>query len=52
VEALMRAPALTTKLESLGADPLTQPAEQFADFVKKDYAKWTGVVKAADVKFE
>lgn len=52
LESMMRSPALVARLESLGADPNTQRPEQFADFVKKDFAKWSAVVKAADVKVD
>ncbi len=52
VEVLMRTPALAARLESLGADATPLGPESFAEFVRKDFAKWTSVVKAANVKSE
>jgi tripartite-type tricarboxylate transporter receptor subunit TctC len=50
IDALMRTPALVSRLESLGADPTPLGPEPFAEFVRKDFAKWISVVKAANVK--
>ncbi|MSP97881.1 MAG: tripartite tricarboxylate transporter substrate binding protein [Betaproteobacteria bacterium] len=52
LETIMRSDALISRLALLGADPSTQTPEQFADFVKRDFAKWSTVVKAANVKME
>ena len=52
LESLMRLPATVSRLESLGADPVTMPQQQFAEFISKDYAKWSAVVKTANIKVE
>lgn len=49
---VMHLPALKSRLEAVGADPVTNTPEQFADFVKKDFAKWAKVVKEAHVRVE
>lgn len=52
VANVMHLPALKSRLEAVGADPVTNTPEQFADFVKKDFAKWAKVVKEAHVQVE
>lgn len=49
---VMHLPALKSRLEAVGADPVTNTPEQFADFVKNDFAKWAKVVKEAHVRVE
>lgn len=50
INSMMHSPALMSRLEVLGADPATNTPEHFADFVKKDFMKWSNVVKTADVR--
>lgn len=52
VANVMHLPALKSRLEAVGADPVTNTPDQFADFVKKDFAKWAKVVKEAHVQVE
>jgi tripartite-type tricarboxylate transporter receptor subunit TctC len=40
------------RLAELGAEPAPQSREQFNDFLKKEVARWTQVVKQADIHAE
>ena len=37
---------------TLGAEPLTNTPEQFAEFLKKDLVKWTKVVRESGAKVD
>ena len=49
---MMRSPEVTSRLESMGVEPLTNTPEEFADFVKKDVGKWSKVVKESGARVE
>ena len=48
----LRAPDARERLFSIGAEPLSQPPEEFAAFIVAEVAKWAKVVKAAGIKIE
>jgi len=52
VVAVLRDPAVTKKIEDMGAvaDPLTP--DQFGQFVRSEVAKWREVARAGNVKLE
>jgi tripartite-type tricarboxylate transporter receptor subunit TctC len=43
-------PEVSTRLESLGAQPQGGTPEKFAEFFKAEMTTWAGVIKAADIK--
>jgi tripartite-type tricarboxylate transporter receptor subunit TctC len=45
-------PEVREKLVSMGADPMLNTPEQFADWIKTEQAKWAEVVKKANLKFQ
>jgi tripartite-type tricarboxylate transporter receptor subunit TctC len=45
-------PDVREKLVSMGADPMLNSPEQFADWIKTEQAKWADVVKKANLKFQ
>ena len=38
------------KLAAAGTDPLTSTPEEFADYIKREMAKWAEVIRKAGVK--
>jgi tripartite-type tricarboxylate transporter receptor subunit TctC len=49
---MVRSPDVTARMESVGVEPLTFSADEFAEFVKKDVAKWAKVVKESGARVE
>ena len=47
---IMHAPELKEKLAATGTEPLTSTPEEFADYIKREIAKWGEVVRKAGVK--
>jgi tripartite-type tricarboxylate transporter receptor subunit TctC len=47
---IMHAPELKERLAATGTDPLTSTPEEFADYIKREIAKWGEVVRKAGVK--
>ena len=47
---IMHSPELKEKLAATGTDPLTSTPEEFADYIKREIAKWGDVVRKAGVK--
>jgi tripartite-type tricarboxylate transporter receptor subunit TctC len=45
-------PAVKERFASFGADAFSSTPEQLADFIQKDFAKWTKVVKDANVRVD
>jgi tripartite-type tricarboxylate transporter receptor subunit TctC len=43
-------PEVIAKLANLGAQPLIQTTQQFAEVIKNDSAKWAEVIKAGNIK--
>jgi tripartite-type tricarboxylate transporter receptor subunit TctC len=48
----LSAPAVRDKLIALGLDPRGGTPEEFADFVRKEVAKWRDVAKRANVRLD
>jgi tripartite-type tricarboxylate transporter receptor subunit TctC len=44
--------AIQERLAQIGAAPAGGPPERFGDYIKEDFAKWTRIVKDANVKVE
>jgi tripartite-type tricarboxylate transporter receptor subunit TctC len=43
-------PEVKTQLENLGAVIVSNTPTEFAAFLKRDYERWEGVIKAAAIK--
>ena len=52
IDAGLAAPALRTRLLSMGLGPMPMTPAQFATFIADDAAKWTNVVRTANIKAE
>ena len=46
----MHAPDLKERLEAMATDPATSTPEEFADYIKREIAKWGEVVRQAGLK--
>ena len=47
---ILHAPEMQEKLAATGTEPLTSTPEEFADYIKRETAKWADVIKRAGVK--
>ena len=47
---IMNSPEMKEKLAATGTDPLTSTPDEFADYIKREMAKWADVIKRAGVK--
>jgi tripartite-type tricarboxylate transporter receptor subunit TctC len=52
IAKVLHMPDVKIKLDELGVDPAAGPPEQLAEFQKAEIAKWSKVVKTANVKIE
>lgn len=52
VNKVLQSPDVTEKLAAQGVTPAGGTPEQFAEFVRTDYARWGRIVKEAGVKLE
>jgi tripartite-type tricarboxylate transporter receptor subunit TctC len=52
IAKVLKTPDVQVRLDELGVDPAAGPPEQLAEFQKAEIAKWSKVVKAANVKVE
>jgi tripartite-type tricarboxylate transporter receptor subunit TctC len=48
----LKDPAVRTKLEDLGIQPMAMTPQQFADFTRSEQKLWAGVIKAANIRFD
>ena len=48
----VRSPAVKEQLSALGAEPVGNSNEQFGEYIKKEIAKWTKVVKDSGAKVD
>jgi tripartite-type tricarboxylate transporter receptor subunit TctC len=48
----MREPDVQQRLVDLGVRPIASNPEEFAEFLKKDRAKWDGVIRAANIRLD
>ena len=52
INAAVQAKEFNAQLAKLGADPLNEPPQFFANFLKEEIQRWSKVVKAAGAKPE
>ena len=48
----VRSPAVREQLFAIGAEPVGNTNEQFGEYIKKEIAKWTKVVKDSGAKVD
>jgi len=48
----MATPAVRERFATLGVAPVGNQPEQFATFIREDFARWTKVVKDGNIKVE
>lgn len=48
----LKDPAVRTKLEDLGIQPMSMTPQQFADFTRSEQKLWAGVIKAANIHLD
>lgn len=48
----LKDPAVRTKLEDLGIQPMAMTPQQFADFTRSEQKLWAGVIKAANIRLD
>ncbi len=48
----LNSPDVRERLQGLGADPVGNTPEQYAEFMQNEIAKWTKVIRAAGIKGE
>ena len=49
---VLRAPATATRLQALGLTPAPGTPEEFADLIRAELARWTKIVRAANIRAE
>ena len=52
IRKALAAPDVIQRLSSLGSEPAASTSEEFAAYLKPDYARWSAVVKTAGIKVE
>jgi tripartite-type tricarboxylate transporter receptor subunit TctC len=52
VQRIMKLPAMQEKLQGMGAKPIGSTPEEFAQFIAAERAKWTQVIKDANISME
>ena len=52
IRKALAAPDVIQRLSSLGSEPAASTSEEFAAYLKQDYARWSSVVKTAGIKVE
>lgn len=48
----LKDPAVRTKLEDLGIQPMAMTPQQFSDFTRSEQKLWAGVIKAANIRLD
>ena len=48
----MREPDVQQRLVELGVRPIGSNPDELAEFLKKDRAKWDGIIRAANIRLE
>ena len=51
-QKVLAQPAIQERLAQIGAASAGGPPERFGDYIKEDFAKWTRIVKDANVKVD
>jgi tripartite-type tricarboxylate transporter receptor subunit TctC len=49
---IMHSPELKDRLAAMATDPATDTPEEFAEFLKRETAKWAEVVRKADLRVD
>lgn len=52
INAMLKEPAVVKRLQDNGMDPMIESPQAFAARVRKDYDKYGGIIKAANIKIE
>ncbi|MCV3735043.1 tripartite tricarboxylate transporter substrate binding protein [Rhizobium sp. TRM96647] len=52
VQAILHDPAMKEKIEGMGATPVGNTSEEFAQFIDGETAKWAEVIKAANLPLQ
>ena len=48
----LREPDVLQRVTELGVRPIGGTPEEFAEYLKKDRAKWDGVIRAANIRLD
>ena len=49
INQMAASPAFRERVAAIGSEPMSGTPEQFADFIRKESAKWAAVIKRAGV---
>jgi tripartite-type tricarboxylate transporter receptor subunit TctC len=49
INNMAASPAFREKVSAIGSEPMSGTPEQFAEFIRKESAKWAAVIKRAGV---
>jgi len=52
IQAMVASPAFREKVTAIGSEPMSGSPEQFAEFIRKENAKWADVIKRAGAKID
>jgi tripartite-type tricarboxylate transporter receptor subunit TctC len=52
IMSVLTSPAVNDQLKALGAEPVAETPEVFADYLRAETAKWARVIKAANINIE
>ena len=52
IAAIINTPEVRSRLEDMGVQPSAMPPAQFAEFQKKEIAKWGDLIRATGAKVE
>src|SRR4051812_9991473 len=52
INTALTTPSLREKLIAIGSEPVTSTPEQFAEFIRKENAKWADVIKRSGAKVD
>jgi tripartite-type tricarboxylate transporter receptor subunit TctC len=52
IVAVMHSPEMKERLATMATEPMTSTPEEFADLIRREIAKWAGVVRTAGLKAE
>jgi tripartite-type tricarboxylate transporter receptor subunit TctC len=52
VATALREPDVQQRLVNLGIRPIGSNPDDFAEFLRKDRAKWDGVIRAANIRLD
>jgi tripartite-type tricarboxylate transporter receptor subunit TctC len=52
VQAMVASPSYREKVTAIGSEPMSGTPEQFAEFIRKESAKWADVIKRSGAKID